>query len=74
MKFFLVIRNMNKENEDVVQFDSWDELKKKEVELHHAGHRGELVPCHGSDMKDFLDTFTEYRPKHWQKLIQKYRK
>lgn len=71
MKYFLVVRNHKKENETVLQFDHYDQLKIKEDELHKAGHKGELVPCHGSNMKDLLDTFTEYRPKNWRQLIAK---
>ena len=74
MKYFLVIRNAKKENEDVLQFDDWNELKKKEEELHRSGHKGELVPCHATDIRQLFDTFTEYRCKNWQKLIQKYSK
>ena len=73
MKYFLVIRNAKSENENVLQFDHYNDLKTKEQELHKSGHNGELVPCHGASMKEFLDTFTEYRPKNWRQLLTKHK-
>ena len=72
MKYFLVVRNMKKENETVLEFNRWEELKEKQAEMEKSGHKGELVPCHGSSMRDLLNTFTEYRPKNWRQLLSQH--
>jgi hypothetical protein len=68
---FLVIRDKNKKNLDVQQFDTFAEAKAAKRKLKDSGHEGELILAFGSDMKSFLMTFTEYRPDHWRDLIKK---
>jgi len=68
---FLVIRDKNKKNVDVLQFQNYADAKAKKRKLQQDGHEGELILSFGSDMKSFLMTFTEYRPPHWKDLIKK---
>ena len=62
MKDFLVVRNQKSETVDIIEFDTFEELRAKEAEMYKAGHQGELIPCTAKDMDNLLSAFTEYRP------------
>jgi ppGpp synthetase/RelA/SpoT-type nucleotidyltranferase len=64
MKYFVVQRHhKTKENMDVSEHSSFQEAKAHKKKLQAKGHKGEAVIGHGRSKKEFLDTFSEYRPK-----------
>lgn len=70
MKYFVVLRNEKKQTENIVEKNSMGEAKKEKEAIERKGHKGEVVIAYGSNLKEMLDTFTEYRPKNWRQLIQ----
>jgi hypothetical protein len=71
MKNFLVVRDEHKNTLEVLEFDTTADARKEKLSRRKSGHKGELVLAYGSDLKSFLETFTEYRPENWRELIRK---
>lgn len=69
MKHYLVVRDKNKKNLEVLEFNTQADAEKEKKNRLAKGHQGELVIGYGSSMGSFLRTFTEYRPANWRELI-----
>lgn len=69
MKHFLVVRDKNKKNLEVLEFNTQADAEKEKKARLTKGHQGELVIGFGSSMGSFLRSFTEYRPDNWRDLI-----
>lgn len=69
MKHYLVVRDTNKKNLEVLEFSTQSEAELEKKKRLAQGHKGEIVIGFGSSMKSFLRTFTEYRPSNWRELV-----
>jgi len=61
VKHFLVIRDENKQNREVLEFRSFEEAKSEKVRRLNFGHKGELVLGQGETKEGFLACFSEYQ-------------
>lgn len=63
LKHYVVIRDKDKVNKEVKEFDSFEDANAHAEKLRSAGHEGELPVGYARDKSTFLFTFNEYRPK-----------
>jgi len=65
-KYFLVIRDEQGGNLDVLEFSSLSEAEVDKAQRLSNGHRGELVICFAKNLESLFKTYTEYRPHNWK--------
>lgn len=61
IKYFVTVRNDKKENEDTLEFSSFEEAKKYAETAYKNGHKGELPIGYGSSKDSYLQVFSEYQ-------------
>jgi ppGpp synthetase/RelA/SpoT-type nucleotidyltranferase len=62
-KYFVVVRNEQKENQGVKEFEKMQEALVFRKKMRSDGHIGELPLGKGSSLREFLSVFSEYKSK-----------
>ncbi len=63
LKHYVVVRDKNKVNHEVKEFNSFKEAQSHADQMREKGHEGELPIGYARDKNTFLFTFNEYKPK-----------
>lgn len=66
MKYYLVIRDSENKNLDVLEFGSMSEASEEKKKRRSEGHEGQLVIGQAESKEEFLETFDEYRVSEYK--------